>query len=313
MYKLKISLLLLTLAACLSACLKDNAYMDVSNTQPIIEFSYGSDGSGDIGNFGVDATMTQLDTAIAVNIASPQVLDYPVTVTLKIDPNLLNKYNAVGGNTQLVMLPDSTFKFTTTTVTIPAGHRLGRIPITLYPSKINPGKSYGLPIAIQDAKGPNGQTLLVSSNSGVAFFAFIGNPLAGPYTYDFTRYNGDTTTAPNSSSFTGASILTTTINPTAILFPESYLQTFADPSAGLAVSFDNNNGTLTNFKVYFDATTTAGLSAGGFTIAQAPIFTNVQLAGNSANNYKGTTFRIYYQLINSSGGVRTFIDKYVKK
>lgn len=313
MHKLRMPLLLLFLSVSMTACLKDKAFLDLSNTAPIIEFSYGTDGYSDLGNLGANPTITELDTAIALNIASPQVLDYPVTVTLKVDASQLTKYNSISSNTQLELLPDSTFKFTSTTVTIPAGHRIARLPLTLYPSKINPGKSYALPIAIQSAQGPNGQKLIVSANSGVAFFAFIGNPLAGPYTYDFTRFNGDTTITPNGSSFTGHSIITTTISPNAILFPESYLQTFADPAAGLAISFDDNAGTLSNFQVYFDATTKAGLAAGGFTIAQAPVILSYQVSGNSTNGYSGTTFRIYFQLINSSGGTRTFIDKYVKQ
>src|SRR5438309_8608729 len=156
MHKIKFSLIILAVYICLSACLKDKAFMDVSGTQPVIEFANGTGGQSDLGNFGIDPTVDRLDTAIALNIASPQVLDYPVTVTLKVDPTMLTKYNGVSGNTQLAMLPDSAFKFTTTTVTIPAGHRIARIPLTLFPTKIDPTKSYGLPISIVSATGPNG-------------------------------------------------------------------------------------------------------------------------------------------------------------
>ena len=152
MHKLKFSLILLSvLSVSFMSCLKDQAFLDVSNTQPIVEFAFGTNGQSDLGNFGMDPTLETLDTAIAINIASPQVLDYPVTVTLKVDSAAITKYNSTDGNTPLIPLPDSTYQFTTTSVTIPAGHRIARIPITLYPTKINPTVSYGLPISIVSA------------------------------------------------------------------------------------------------------------------------------------------------------------------
>ncbi len=178
----------LFISSCIG-CVKDTPFLDVSSTQPIIEFSFGTNGESDLGNFGVSPSMTVLDTAIAVNIASPQVLDYAVTVTIKVDSSFIAKYNSVSGNTQLALLPDSAYNYTTTSVTIPAGHRIARIPLKLYPSKIDLGTSYGLPIAIVSATGSSGQSLLLSGNAGVAFYAFIGNPLAGQYDVNGTRYN----------------------------------------------------------------------------------------------------------------------------
>ncbi len=191
MYKLKIPLFILATSISFVSCLKDDTFLDVSNTQPIIEFSFGTNGKSDLGNFNIDPTVAVLDTALAINIASPQVLDYDVTVTLKLDPSMINAYNSVSSNTHLKMLPDSAFKYTTTTITIPAGRRLTKVSLTLYPSKIDlgAGESFGLPISIISAKGSGGQNLVVSGNSGVAFYAFIANPLAGTYDVVGNRYN----------------------------------------------------------------------------------------------------------------------------
>jgi hypothetical protein len=287
--------------------------MNLSNTQPIIEFTSGTGGASDLGNFGIDPTSSRLDTAIALNIASPQVLDYPVTVTMKIDPAMITKYNNVASNAPLNLLPDSAFQFKTTTITIPAGYRIARLPITLFPNKIDPSKSYGLPISIVSATGNGGQNLIVSSNAAVALYAFIGNPLSGSFTWNFTRYNGDTTTAQNSSSFVGQIARTKVIDPTTLLFPDSYLTTFVGSTAGITISFKNNNGVISNPTASFDANTTAGLASMGFTISQTPILLNYNIAGNAANGYSGSTFRTYYVVINSSGGTRTLVDLYVKQ
>jgi hypothetical protein len=312
MNKFKYLLLLFFTSVALAACLKDKAFMDVSGTQPIIEFSYGTSGASDVGNLGADPSIAKLDTAFALNIASPQVLDYPVTVTLKVDPTQIAKYNAAG-NSPVTLLPDSIYQWKTTTVTIPAGYRISRVPITLFPSKLDPSKSYGLPISIVSATGPSGQNLIVSGNAGVAFFAFIGNPLSGAYTWDFTRYNGDTTTAPNGSSFAGQTTTAKTVTPTSLLFPDSYLSTFVGSTAGITVSWTNNGGVFSDFQASFDANTLKGLSDNGFTISQAPIILSYNIVGSAATNYSGSTFRTYFVLINSSGGVRTLVDKYVKK
>lgn len=299
-------------ALLLSSCLKDTAFTDVSHTQPIIEFTNGSAGLAGLGNFGTNSTIQQIDTAFAVNIASPQVLDYPVTVTLKLDTSYIAQFNALGG-VQVVPLPDSTYSYTTTTITIPAGHRIGRIPITLYPSKIDPLPSYALPIAIVSAAGPAGQNLLVSGNAGVAIYTFIGNPLAGNYLQSFYRYNGpaatDTSGAPNSTTYTDEEIFLTPSSGTELVIPEDYLETFT--GTGYILSFDNNNGVLSNFKVGLEDP--AAVAAGGFTIATPPTIVQATIVGDGSTKYVGSTFRFYMDIINSAGNSRKVIDNFVKE
>lgn len=281
----------------LVACLKDKAFMDVSNTQPIIEFANGTSGATDLGNFGMNASEPKLDTAIALNIASPQALNFPVTVTLKIDPAMITKYNAVAGHTQLTLLPDSAYQFTTTTVTIQPGYRIARVPITLFPAKIDPSQSYGLPIAIVSATGPNGQNLIVSGNKSVAFYAFIGNPIAGPYTEEWIRWASyDTTTAP-SYDFTNNPNLFIAQTPTRV-FVESALN-----AADFQISFTNNGGTLSNFQITLDPASWANFGAASITTPPTII---------RADPVNGV-YRFYYQYTLSSGAARTVVQEFVKK
>ena len=155
-----LSALVVCVAAIFSSCLKDNPYMDVSNTQPIIEFGI-SPASGYYGPFAYapenvtydttialgDTTITPItpvnDTAIAVVLASPQVLNDTVVVTFVIDTPQIASTSAAAG---FIALPDSlgganlytvdgdsahNFLGLPQTVTILPGHRVGIIPVTL--------------------------------------------------------------------------------------------------------------------------------------------------------------------------------------
>ena len=292
MHKLKFSLILLSvLSVSFMSCLKDKAFLDVSNTQPVIEFAFGTNGQSDLGNFGLDPTLDVLDTAIAVNIASPQALDYPVTVTLQVDTTQITKYNSVDGNTQLAPLPDSTYQFATTTVTIPAGHRIARIPITLYPTKINPKESYGLPITIVSATGPSGQNLLVSGNAGVGFYAFIGNPIAGPYTQEWIRYNSATQTGTPAFDQTFPALFKA-LTPTQVTVQSG-------TGVYYIISFTDNNGVLSDFQVEFDP---ADVTANGITISDGP-----KVVVADPVNHK---FEFNFGYVNSAGSPRNITDKF---
>lgn len=251
------------------------------------------------------------DTAsFHINYAAVNVAPSNQIFSIAISPSALSSYNTSAGGLQYEILPDSCYSFSTTSVTVAKGQTYSdAIPVIFYPSKINPSVNYMLPISITQA--PSGVT--VSSNVGTIYYHFIGNPLAGAYTWDFTRYNGDTTTAQNSSSFAGHSVSVGPVDPNNLLLPDSYLQTFVASTAGIVLSFDNNAGVLSNFSVSFDDATTSGLKSGGFTIAAAPVLLSANIAGNAANNYSGSTFRTYFSLVNSSGGTRTLIDKFVKQ
>src|SRR5579872_6761787 len=152
---------------CLSGCLKDTPYLDVSHSQPIIEFGL-SPANGQFGPFPyagdtLGGPNIDVDTAVAVVVASPQVLNSTVTTTIKVDPGQVDAYNTANG-TSFEVLPDSLFTLSTT-ATVSPGYRVGRVAVTLNLSKFPVHHQYGLPLAIVSASTGGGENLVVSGNS----------------------------------------------------------------------------------------------------------------------------------------------------
>lgn len=319
MKKLQINLfLVLALVVGLTSCLKKDAMnFDPDNkTASTLELEYIAGGPGSaIGSglqyFGGGALLypptDASDTAtFNLRVAGP-ALSKDVTLTVGADANaLLDNY--AKDSIKYEAMPSSLYKILNPTVTIKAGERFAPVKVVFFPSQIDPAKNYMLPISVTNAQGVN-----VSSNFGHIYFHTIGNPLAGAYKWSFTRYNSaDTTVTPNGSSFKDSSVLVSPSGPTTLVMPDSYLQSFAN-STGVTFTFSNNNGVLSNFNVTFDAATKANLAAGGFTIAKMPVLVGYKIVGDASTRYAGSTFRIYFSLINSSGGTRTLIDNLVKK
>lgn len=292
----------------LSGCVKEhNQFVDLSKTSDFVILT----GSG-LGNFKASNVVLNTDTVIrtiTVNLASKDNSNGPITVTLGVDEAVIASYNSANG-TNYQPFPADAYKLASTQLTVPAGEHYGQTTLEIYKEKLNPTISYMLPVSITDGGGKQ-----LSSNQNTIYYNVIGNPLGGAYTWDWYRFQaGDTTSvAPHSSSFEGDIASPIPSSATSLVFPDPYLQAFADPAAGILLSFTDNGGVLSNFQVSFDQTTLNGLSAGGFTIASTPKMVSFTLAGNAANNYAGTTFRVYYSLVNSSGGSRTFINNYVKQ
>jgi hypothetical protein len=150
-----------------SSCLKDTPYLDVSHTQPIIEFGQTA-ANGLTQPLQYDSSGTSLetdvDTAIGLVIASPQVLSQSYTITVGIDTSQISAFNAANIANQtsedtltFTMLPSSMYSLPDTVITIPAGYRVGRIPVTLYLSQLPLYTPYALPLKII-----NGGGLLIS-------------------------------------------------------------------------------------------------------------------------------------------------------
>jgi len=218
MNKLKFFVLIImaiSVTSMFSSCLKDTPFLDVSNTEPIIEFGI-SPSSGYYGPFGytpenvsfdttiVTPTDTVFntvigvnDTAIAVVLASPQVLNDTVVVTFVIDSTQIASSPATAGQ-GYTLLPDSlngssvyildgdtthtasvslsASPLIPQTVNILPGHRVGIIPITLtlptLPTSAN--YAYALPITIINAvdKENPSNLIVVSGNSGQFMWLF---------------------------------------------------------------------------------------------------------------------------------------------
>ncbi len=150
------------------SCLKDQPYMDVSNTTPIIEFGQ-SPAQGLMGPFMYAGDSTAMaDTAVALVLASPQVEADTLQTLVSVDPTQVTSYNANNG-TNFSVLPDSLFTISDT-VNIPPGYRVGSIQVTLkFPGIHN----YALPLKISASYFLNSnQPVIVSGNSGTFMWLF---------------------------------------------------------------------------------------------------------------------------------------------
>ncbi|GGB15835.1 hypothetical protein GCM10011511_44600 [Puia dinghuensis] len=158
----------------MSSCLKDTPYIDVSNSQPIIEFGL-SPANGVTGPFAyvpdsVGGPSANIDTAVAVVVASPQVLSSTVTVTVKVDTSQISAYNTANG-TSFTVLPSNLYTLKTT-ATVNPGYRVGRLDVVLNMSQFPAHHSYALPLAIVSASTNTGQNLIVSGNSATYMWLF---------------------------------------------------------------------------------------------------------------------------------------------
>lgn len=144
--------------------------MDVSNTQPIIEFGLSAANgygyplafAGDTANGPAGIT----DTAVGLLIASPQVLPQTYTISVNVDTTQVSAYNAAN-DSNYVAMPANYYTIGDTTATIGAGYRIGRIPITINIPALPAHHRYLLPLAIT-----NGDGLLISGNSGTFMWIF---------------------------------------------------------------------------------------------------------------------------------------------
>lgn len=182
--KLKISIIIGALSSLVfSSCLKDTPFMDVSNTTPIIQFGL-SLATGQQGPFAFAGDSTayvvpSYDTAIALVLASPQVLNDSVAVTIAIDPTQIAAFNAAN-DTDMVMIPntnssgDSLYSMPLTTIVIPPGYRVGSIPVNIYLNAFPAAHLYGLPLTITnvvDVENPSNK-IIISGNSGTFMWIF---------------------------------------------------------------------------------------------------------------------------------------------
>ncbi len=310
----KISFFLFTIIIagfCFTACVKDrNVGPDFSSTDPLLELRTPISNIAGLANFGRAVIGNLPDTEqFYVNLASANTLDHDVNVAVGVDASKIDTYNADDANAlKYELLPDSAYALLKTAATIVKGQRVDSIQIVFYKDKIDPTHNYMVPVTIAESDG-----ILISGNQGTIWFHAIGNPLAGIYYQSFYRWNdaADTTGPPNSTVFEDELTGVNPINPTTLDLPESYTETFA--GVGVSLSFTNNGGVLGDFDAYFSDVQQTAMEGALFTIVTAPKLVGYQLAGDASTHYAGTRFRIYLEVINSSGGNRKVIDEFVKQ
>jgi hypothetical protein len=168
--KFKIGLpigLLICLA--MGSCLKDNPYMDVSNTAPIIEFGQ-SPAQGLQGPFVYEGDTTQAaDTAIALVLASPETESDTLQTIIGVDPSQVTSYNEANG-ANLTTIP-SNLVLMQDTINILPGYRVGVIPVHIkFPGVHN----VGLPLKIVGSYFLHSNTsVIISGNSGTFMWVFL--------------------------------------------------------------------------------------------------------------------------------------------
>ena len=231
-----------------------------------------------------------------VTLNGPSKLGTDIVVTLAPDWTALADNFSSDGITYEKM-PDSLYKILTPSVTIKAGTRVAYAKMVVYPSKINPTKSYMAPVA------PSASSIINSANFGHIYFHTIGNPMAGAYNWDFYRYNSLTNPSfplgYNAGSFFGSTISFLPINPTNIHVPTGY---YVQPN--YLITFKNTNGVLSNFTAVIDpGELPSAFTANGISMVTQPVIT-------VSTDYKKVT--INYVVFNGSA-YRNCTDIYTKK
>jgi Domain of unknown function (DUF1735) len=293
--------LLMSSAVFMTGCLKDTPNVDFSKSGFIAELSHASitpNGAPSSGLTYFGAATLPLFTSDApdtvtfdVNIAS----DYPpttdVSVTVAVDDAKRVAYNDMGG-VQFEAQPDSTYSFPVTTMTIKAGFRLATFMVIYYPKKIDPTRTYMLPISLTDASG-----ITISGNLATIYFHIVGNLLAGSYTQEWIRYN--------EATMTGAPDYDEDVSP-GIFVPISPTEISVESGSGLTyyLSFTNNNAPGGNdLSLLTDFTITSVTSVSGATYV--PNTSKIILADPVHH-----LFTLNYQYTNVNGDYRNITDKF---
>lgn len=168
----------------LSSCLKNkNEQPDFSATTPVVELPVNSpkgDGSPNSLDVGLSQSAASTDYFFMVNYAAAEANSKDVTVSLKVDPTLIPRFNDADEDVtnNVVILPSSAFSLPAT-VTIPAGQRKAKVPVKFMPGALDANLKYGLPVTITDASG-----VVISKNfASLVLNVAVKNKYDGVYSY----------------------------------------------------------------------------------------------------------------------------------
>ena len=293
----KILSAIIMLSFFLTGCLKDttiNSDGGLPSTPTAIQFTYSG-----LEFFGQASVLTAgvtdpIVNNMIVNVAGRSALSKDLAITVSVDDAKRVTYNATS-DTKYEAMPDSCYSLPVKTGTIKAGKYLDTLEVTFYPDKIDPTKNYMLPITLKDAEGQ-----IIASNFSTYWYHTIGNPLAGNYNWDFSRWNNATGTGSlHSTSFTGHVTTFLPANPTTIDVPSGYV------GVRYELSFTNTAGVISNYSLKFNADDVKNiLDANGIVVANGP---NILIADAVTGHYK-----FQYSVVNGSGLPRYLIDDFYK-
>jgi hypothetical protein len=244
----------------LNSCVKDRnpSATDFSGLKDHVTFIRGG-----LTNFSANNIRFTTDTAsysIIADLASVNLPANPVKVTIGVDASLVAAYNTANGTTFLP-LPNDAYAIVSTSLTIPAGQQYATTTLEVFKNKVDPVKSYLLPVSIKDASGK-----LLTSNLNTLYFNIIGNIIAGDYNWDFTRWSqASNTGSPDGNSFTGKTATFVADNGSQVEVPSGY---YIGPR--YVISFTNNGGVLTDFAVKLNDDDVALMKANGVNVADGP-------------------------------------------
>jgi len=247
----------------LDSCLKNSLpkETDFSHLQDHVLLING--GLGGVSKSNVAFNSDTATLTIMANLTSVNPPKAPVVVTIGVDAAQIATYNA-SHNTAFVLLPDSAYTLTTTTLTIPSGEQYASTSISFYKQKVDPSLSYMLPISITDASGK-----ALTSNENTLFFNIIGNPIAGNYMEHWQRWQASDTTGAPFYDFSDPNVFSaaspTQVDVESVENGALFHITFTDPGTGLAG--------LTNFKITLDASSWGNF--GATSVTQDPVILDV--------------------------------------
>lgn len=273
----------------LSGCLKTHdGFIDFSKTSDFVILTGAGLVNFKSANIQVNTASTDtIKKTITVDLASANNNSGVVTVTIGVNNNLITTYNTANG-TNFQPFPANAYKIINNKITVPAGQHYGTTTIEIYQNKLDPTISYMLPVSITDGGGKQ-----LSSNQNTIYYNVIGNPIAGPYTQEWIRWN-----APDSSGTP-----TYDLQFAATFAPVSPTTISVDSGSPLTylLSFTNTNGVLSNFKLSFDPASVTAAAAGGITITSGP---TIEVA-DPANHHFRFTFNYSF-----NGAPRVIVDDF---
>ncbi|MEJ8801065.1 DUF1735 domain-containing protein [Pontibacter sp. H249] len=180
----------------LTSCLDEDPVFEGDNAPNVIEILYAGTGSN---TAPADAPFAMYENALQIldpgktveipvyiNYAGSKVAPEDITVTVSLDPSIVDTYNTKVG-TNYVLLPEDLYEIPSMTVTIPKGERTVTVPIKVETAKIDLSKSFALGMTIT-----NVSTGIVSGNFKSAVLK-IGakNDYEATYKNKFSRTRAD--------------------------------------------------------------------------------------------------------------------------
>lgn len=293
-------------ALSLSSCLKDNPNTDFSSIKNAVVLELPWAG---LQYFAQDAITDNSDTIVksfGINIASVNPLSTDTKYTIALDYSLMDSYNKANTAVSYEQMPAGSYKISKLSGTIKAGARLDSVTVTFYKNKLDPSKSYMLPIKLVSTS--NG---ILSGNFNAHYYHFIGNDFAGTYDLISSRWNAadTTTTTPAYYKQDFGTVIMSPVTPSSMKVQSGYYNgipyTISFTKTGSGAS-----ATYSNFTVGLSSDDIAKYwTPVGVTLGSGPNF-DPDVDPTKQYTYAEAVklFRFYYTTAS-----RAIIDQYIKQ